>query len=121
MTSISVALYWDPNFQARLRAACIRGLNKAAEALLAFANDMTPVDTGALRDSGTVYEANSVELASWVVYSMFYAPYVHENVGARFNRSKNPNAQAKFLEKAARQNAEKLQAIIAAEIRREFS
>ena len=66
------------------------------------AQDLTPVDTGALRSSAFT-EAESGSNPSVVVgFEEEYAIFVHENLEAHHN-----NGQAKFLEQPLRENADK--------------
>ena len=86
------------------------GLQEAGEFLLEKSQEIVPVDTGALHDSGYVVVSGSgfgSEVA--VGYSMEYAVYVHEDLRARHN----PGTSAKYLEKPMRQYSANLQRIIA--------
>ena len=112
---------WHGDDAKRLtRRGGVRGLNVAAEALLGQSQALTPVDTGDLRRSGTVFPASVQDPTAVVAFRVPYAAFVHEGVDLRFRTVKNPRAQAKFLEQPLRQNAAKLAALVAREIRREF-
>lgn len=66
------------------------------------AQDLTPVDTGALRASAFT-EAESGSNPSVIVgYTEEYAIFVHENLEAH-----HPVGQAKFLEQPLKENADK--------------
>jgi hypothetical protein len=66
------------------------------------AQDLTPVDTGALRASAFT-EAESGNNPSVIVgYTEEYAIFVHENLEAH-----HPVGQAKFLEQPLKENADK--------------
>ena len=64
-----------------------------AEALLSASQANVPVDTGRLRDSGTVVSDSSGAAAG---YTADYAVYVHERTWVA-----HPSGKAKFLEDAA--------------------
>lgn len=109
--------------KAAVREAALRGINLAAEYLLSRAKELVPVDTGHLRDSGSVHPAQADPLGSrapvaFVVFNTRYAAAVHEGVDMHFLRVKNPNAQAKFLESPFRREQRVLQRIIATEVER---
>jgi hypothetical protein len=78
-----------------------RALFQEAEGVMAEAKRRTPVDTGALRSSGTV-SAPTADAGSFQVQLSFGGPsapyglYVHEDLEAH-----HPVGQAKFLESAA--------------------
>ena len=85
------------------------GLLEAGEFLLEKSQEIVPVDTGALRDSGFVDVRGSGFGSEVVVgYTKEYAIYVHEDLRARhaFGTS------AKYLERPMRQYAAKIQGII---------
>ena len=84
--------------QARLRGLpraleeCVRdAIAKYAAQVVESAQQLVPVDTGALRDSISVVVKNESEV--WIVASMEYALYVHEDL-----RAYHPRGQAKFVE-----------------------
>jgi hypothetical protein len=78
-----------------------RALFQEAERVMAEAKRRTPVDTGALRSSGTV-SAPTADAGGFQVQLSFGGPsapyglYVHEDLEAH-----HPVGQAKFLESAA--------------------
>jgi hypothetical protein len=78
-----------------------KALIEDATDTLDMAKSLTPVKTGALRDSGTVHKPvrSGFEVAVPISFgdpTPYYAIYVHENLEA-----KHPNGgQAKFLETA---------------------
>lgn len=67
---------------------------QTAEKILVDSNELVPIDSGALRDSGGVYQDPKTGEAS-VYYTADYALIVHENLEAV-----HPIGEAKFLEKA---------------------
>lgn len=82
---------------ARLAGAAL--LNDAAERVLAASQELVPVDTGALRASGTVilaHETENGEIRAGVSYggdAKLYAVLVHEDLSLHHEAG-----QAKFLE-----------------------
>lgn len=68
------------------------------------AQDLTPVDTGALRSSAFTEadRQNRKKPSVTVGFEEEYALYVHENLEAHHN-----NGQAKFLEQPLRENADR--------------
>lgn len=78
-------------------AAAVR---EAAEATLARSNELVPVDSGELRDSGTVtVEETSTGATATITYSAGYAMQVHEDIAAHHPHG----GRAKFLETALRE------------------
>ena len=72
---------------------------------------LIPVDTGNLRHSwftSHFYQGNGFGLHFG--FSANYAIFVHENIGAKFNR---PGAGAKFFEASLKRNEKEILAIIA--------
>jgi len=68
------------------------------KSILGRAIELCPMDTGNLRNSGTIYDFGSYII---IAFTAPYATYVHENLEiAHPNHSKNPNCggRAKFLE-----------------------
>lgn len=71
-----------------------KGLNLAALALQAAAQQKCPVDTGALRASAYTRKEGTVDKIEYKIgFSQYYSVYVHEMVNANFKVG-----QAKFLE-----------------------
>ncbi len=74
-------------------------VNGSAEILLREANKICPIDTGDLRESGTILkDGDGFNATAAVVYEAPYAVYVHENLEA-FHQ---PPTQAKWLEETWR-------------------
>jgi len=109
---------------ARVRAGAARGLNLAATALLAEANTRVPYDSGDLQRSGATHDATTAALQSAVTYGATapdgfpYGIAVHEGLDMNFRTDHNPGAQAKYLERPARELEQKLMAVVATQIRR---
>ena len=84
-------------FKARMIEGAGRANRAAGERILTRAQQLVPVDTGHLRDSGYVRESNdSVEVG----FDADYALHVHERTDI-FHQ----NGQAKFLETAVNELA----------------
>jgi hypothetical protein len=98
-----------------------RGLNQAAEHLRSLALPLTPNLDGDLEASAQVHQTTPAELASQVQYDTPYAVMQHESLEFSHTRDPNPKAQAKFLERPAREREKDILAIVAASIRRGFS
>lgn len=109
----------------RIRVGGARGLTRAARALLAESQTRVPWDSGDLSRSGTVHEATPTHLESAVTYSATspdgynYGVAVHEALHMNFHTDHNPGAQAKFLERPAKELEQKLMGVVAMEIKRE--
>lgn len=99
--------------------AARRGLDLAGEHLIGAAQDLAPVDTGALKASGTTEpaEASREGLTKTIGFNTTYAAAVHERLDANFNTTANPLAQAKFLETPMRERAEDVARFVANEIK----
>lgn len=108
----------------RIRAGAATGLTMAAHALLAESQTRVPWDTGDLSRSGTVHPASEQELQSAVTYSALspdgynYGLAVHEGLNMDFRTDHNPGAQAKFLERPAKELEQKLMGVVALQIKR---
>jgi hypothetical protein len=86
----------------------MRGVVKAAVELQRESMQQVPVDFGTLKNSCVVTSEmiNGNPVAA-VAYQTEYAPYVHENMEAA-----HPVGNAKFLERPAMENAQRLVEII---------
>lgn len=121
-----MALNWrgDEAVQ-RMRVGAARGLTRAAKALLAESQSRVPVDSGDLRSSGATHDASPSELVAKVTYAASsedgfpYGIAVHEGLDMNFRTDHNPGAQAKYLERPAREMSNELMAVVAREIKRE--
>lgn len=86
--------------------SAVYGLEQWAQEVLGLAQQLVPVDTGELHNSGYVEtRGNAVEVG----FAADHAIYVHEDLSAH-----HPNGgQAKFLESAADQLQPQLEAVVA--------
>lgn len=91
----------------------VRGLNMGAERLRAISVPLTPIDRGDLRSATEVIPAEPGNEVATVSNGMIYAARQHEELDWR-----HEDGQAKYLEQPARENADELMEIVAAQIRR---
>ena len=101
----------------RLVDALPPALFRRGEAVMKRAKDLTPVDTGTLRNSGTVnqpeIEGNQVSVTiGFGGAAAPYAVFVHEDMTKR-----HPVGQAKFLEEPLREEERDFDRNLAADIR----
>lgn len=90
-------------------------LKEAAEMVLAKAQEQTPVETDALRISATVKEQNAGKTQE-LSFGGPAAPYAHrQHEDLTYN---HPVGNAKFLENALRENADKVLKYLNAATRR---
>jgi hypothetical protein len=92
----------------------VRGLNMAADRLVALSVPLTPIDLGDLRQGTSATYATTETLESKVSNDMEYAARQHEELTWRHPEG----GQAKFLEAPARDNADELMELVRAQIRR---
>jgi hypothetical protein len=92
--------------------AAARGLTKAATRLQATSVPRAPKLTGMMRGSAQVTPASPDDLTAVVSYNTPYTVRQHEELGYR-----HTDGEAKFLENPLREEADVLNAIIAAEMR----
>lgn len=85
-----------------------RGINLAAERLLALSAERAPLDVGTLVGSGHVEPATTPEDGAAVVYDTPYAARLHEHPEYRFQNGR----QGKYLEGPAVENRKELGDII---------
>ena len=95
-------------------------LYREAEGIMTVAKTRTPVDTNALRKSGTVFPPVTTATGAKVTLGFggaakAYAVYVHENMTAR-----HPVGQAKFLESAVNDARNGMEARLGAALGREI-
>lgn len=114
---MEVTVRWNSPVDA-VREAAARGLNAAAEELLGAAKELSPVDSGDNRRSGSVQEATPTDLTAWAIFNMPYSVAIHEGTHMNFSTVKNPQAQAKFLETPLIRDRDMLIAIVQAHLRR---
>ncbi|GAU67683.1 hypothetical protein SSP35_05_02500 [Streptomyces sp. NBRC 110611] len=96
-----------------LRQAAARGALLGAEHVLQSSRQRVPIAEGALERSGAA-SVDEQHLTAAVSYDTPYARRVHEDLNARHS----PGRSAKFLESVLPQEADTVQALIAAQIRR---
>jgi hypothetical protein len=107
--------------EARMHQGAMRGLIRGAMLILRDCDKTPPkipVDTGNLRASQFAhpsYEKGRDKPQVTLGYAAFYAWYVHENVGANFQR---PGAGAKWLEASMMRNKAEVRRIIAEEVKK---
>ena len=80
-----------------------------------FTSPLIPVDTGNLRASWFTEPFFITGSPALIIgFTAFYAVFVHENIGAHFQR---PGAGAKFMEASMKRNSRKVLETIAHEAR----
>ena len=99
---------------AQVGADLTKGVNLAAERLLALSSEVVPFDIGTLSASGQVEAAQTPDEGSAVTYDTPYAARLHEHPEYNFQGGR----QGKYVEDPALQHKAELGAIIAAEVRR---
>ena len=102
----------------KIKGRSMKGLIRSAAIIrrdMEFTPPLIPVDTGNLRDSWfTMPFFITGSPALTIGFSAYYAVFVHENIGAHFQR---PGAGAKFMEASMKRNAQKVLETIAHEAR----
>ncbi|WP_445396440.1 hypothetical protein ACSMX9_22585 [Streptomyces sp. LE64] len=105
---------WNgPAVQGAARAGAVRGLRLAAEHLLAESRRRVPIEEATLERSG-VASVDEGALIAGVSYDTLYARRQHEDMTLRHDAGRT----AKYLEGPAAEEADTMQEIVAAEIRR---
>lgn len=99
----------------RMRRGGTRGLRLGAEHVLGVARQRVPLEEGTLERSG-VASVDGKELRAAISFDTPYAVVQHEDLELKHDEGR----QAKYLESALSSDAETVQALIAAEIRREL-
>ncbi|MFD8611078.1 hypothetical protein [Streptomyces sp. NPDC059631] len=102
-----------PAVEAALRGAAVRGVRLGTEHLLEVANRTVPIEEGTLERSG-VATVDEGSLTGAVSYATPYAVRQHEDMSLRHDDGR----EAKWLENAARQEADTVARIIDAQVRR---
>lgn len=110
--SVNVNLSADQLLNATTEGV-VRGLNMAGERLRALSVPLTPIDRGDLRSATEVIPAEPGNEVATVSNGMVYAARQHEELDW-----KHEDGQAKYLEQPARESADELMEIVAAQIRR---
>ncbi|WP_204078343.1 hypothetical protein [Planotetraspora phitsanulokensis] len=99
----------------KTRRSAARGLTEATEHVLSVSNQRVPHDVGDLERSGAAL-VDETELVGIVSYNTEYAVVQHENLDYKHKDGRT----AKFLELAAREEAEVVRLKIAKTIREAF-
>ena len=98
----------------RVQQGAEEGLVLAGLYLFARSQELVPVDTGALRASGTVRRrGRGLKARVWIIYSVYYALYVHEMVHIARRNGRIP----KFVEVPMRSRQHVMLGIIEGRIR----
>lgn len=96
--TVNVKCFFDKELaQEVVEKAAMKGLRKLGEEILTEAKELCPVDSGTLRQSGSV-RANSKNKTVEISFNTPYALKMHEGTNFNFSKIKNPKAQAKYLE-----------------------
>lgn len=94
--------------EAKIKAAAVRGVSDATEALLQDANQTAPHAKGPLRGSGTA-TVDASKIVGAVAYDTPYAIRQHEDTRLQHpdptNPTSNPRGRSKWLELTLRENA----------------
>jgi hypothetical protein len=100
--------------QRQLRAAAIAAVDQFAEHVLGDAQQLAPVDTGALKASGSAQpaELHGNLVQATIGFNTDYAAAVHERITARHKQG-----QSKYLETAMQNNAPKFGPFMAGRLR----
>lgn len=113
----------EEQYGPRYHAALVRGLEKFCAHVLGEAQQLCPVETGALKSSDAQDPPVSTvqEISITFGFNTEYAAAVHEVLESkRGNPINHPQGQAKFLETAMQANATLMIQFIEAELAREF-
>ncbi|MYX36727.1 MULTISPECIES: hypothetical protein [unclassified Streptomyces] len=107
-------LRWNgPAVLAELRTAEVRGVQLAAEHVLERSRARVPIEEGTLERSGVV-SVDEDDVTAAVSYDQPYAVRQHEDLTLRHDQGRT----AKYLEGPLLEEADQVQAIIAAQVRR---
>ncbi|MGI5252775.1 hypothetical protein [Actinacidiphila glaucinigra] len=109
-------LQWNgPQVLAQLRAAEVRGVQLATEHVLERSRDRVPIEEGTLERSGVAsVDDEGDQVTGAVSYDQPYAVRQHEDMTLRHDQGRT----AKYLEGPLLEEADQIQALIAAQIRR---
>ena len=99
---------------AQVGADLTKGVNLAAERLLALSSEVVPFDIGTLSASGQVERAQTPDEGAAVTYDQPYAARLHEHPEYNFQGGR----QGKYVEGPAMGNKDELGAIIARQVSR---
>lgn len=95
----------------KMQTAGTEGLREVGQKIYDTSQAQVPVDTGALRASGSMTESGGKNLTITIAYEAEYALYVHEIL--RYN---HPHGNAKYLENPFNQYAPTIQNIVRSKI-----
>lgn len=84
-------------------------LGKVGDELLRLSNELVPMDTGHLANTGRVDKGNKKVV---VGYYTPYATRLHEHPEYNFRKDRNPQAQGKWLEEPLKKNLSKWEKMI---------
>ncbi|MGB7157118.1 MAG: hypothetical protein WBD40_03565 [Tepidisphaeraceae bacterium] len=114
-TDISSFLKGLGEARARGIAAARRSVSRFAQHVIGDAQELAPVDTGALKASGTALpaEAKGTEISAQIGFNTNYAAAVHERLDVNHDQG-----EAKFLETAMRKNTPKMAEFVIDEVRK---
>jgi hypothetical protein len=98
--------------------AARRAIDVGGEAVLGRAQELAPVDTGALQASGTATSARADRrgIEKEVGFNTDYAAAVHERLDLRIRTDRNPLARSKYLAAALAEKRGAVLRLIAAEM-----
>ncbi|MFD4918884.1 hypothetical protein ACFWNR_37490 [Streptomyces virginiae] len=100
---------------AAIRSGLVRGLTLAGELTLQATRQRVPIAEGTLERSGAA-SVDEATMTAAVSYDTPYAARVHEDMNARHS----PGRSAKYVESVLPTVAADVQAVIAAQVRREL-
>jgi hypothetical protein len=110
---LNFRLNFDRSVAGQMRAAAARGLLLGAEHVLTEAQNLVPLDEGALQNTGTA-SVDEGSLTAMVSYDTPYAARQHEELDWRHA----PGRQAKYLEQPLNAERATVLDLVAAQMRR---
>jgi hypothetical protein len=111
--ALNFRLNFDRSVAGQMRAAAARGLLLGAEHVLTEAQNLVPLDEGALQNTGTA-SIDEGSLTAMVSYDTPYAARQHEELDWRHA----PGRQAKYLEQPLNAERATVLDLVAAQMRR---
>lgn len=110
----TVKVDWDTKqIRANVKDAAIDILKNAGEFILDESNKIAPIDEGTLINSGGV-SVDENDLTVNIFYDTPYAVRQHEDMALKHTNGRS----AKFLERAARENADRIAKYISDQLRK---
>ena len=102
----------------RALAAAVRGVNLFGEHVIGDSQTLCPVETGALKASGTTLpaEVEGETVSKLIGHNVEYAAAVHERMELKHDRG-----QAKYLETAVRNNLPKFSEFVGNQVKKALS